>query len=63
MKVNGIDIRKYNAKQLTAEVLPPSLQTDYELITGAVIPQEFETDIPLGKLKLCLYFRGRTATA
>jgi hypothetical protein len=48
MKVNGIDIRKYNAKQLTAEVLPPSLQTDYELITGAVIPQEFETDIPLG---------------
>ena len=59
MKVNGIDIRKYNAKQLTAEVLPPSLQTDYELITGAVIPQEFETDIPLGKLKLCLYFRGK----
>lgn len=38
MKVNGIDIRKYNAKQLTAEVLPPSLQTNYELITGAVIP-------------------------
>ena len=30
MKVNGIDARKYNAKQLTAEVLPPSLAVDYE---------------------------------
>ena len=59
MKVNGIDIRKYNAKQLTAEVLPPSISVDYEIITGAALPAEFDTDMQLGTLKLCLYFRGK----
>lgn len=59
MKVNGIDARKYNAKQLTAEVLPPSLAVDYEIVTGAILPTEFETDMELGKLKLCMYFRGK----
>lgn len=58
MKVNGIDIRKYNAVQLTAEVLPPSLSVNYEIITGAIVPLEFDTDMPLGQLKLCIYFRG-----
>lgn len=59
MKVNGIDVRKYNAKQLTAEVLPPSLSIDYDIVPGAILPTEFETDMGLGKLKLCLYFRGK----
>lgn len=59
MKVNGIDARKYNAKQLTAEVLPPSLAVDYEIVTGAALPTEFKTDMQLGKLKLCMYFRGK----
>lgn len=59
MKVNGIDARKYNAKQLTAEVLPPSLAVNYEIVTGAILPTEFETDMELGKLKLCMYFRGK----
>lgn len=59
MKVNGIDARKYNAKQLTAEVLPPSLAVDYEIVTGAFLPTEFETDMELGQLKLCMYFRGK----
>ena len=59
MKVNGIDARKYNAKQLTAEVLPPSLAVDYEIVTGAILPTEFNTDTELGKLKLCMYFRGK----
>lgn len=59
MKVNGIDARKYNAKQLTAEVLPPSLAVDYEIVTSAILPTEFETDMELGQLKLCMYFRGK----
>lgn len=63
MKVNDIDIRKYNAKQLTAEVLPPSLSVNYEIITGAVLPTEFETDMELGQLKLCIYFRGKDRNA
>nr|DAF92301.1 MAG TPA: distal tail protein [Myoviridae sp. ctBvM24] len=63
MKVNGIDARKYNAKQLTAEVLPPSLSVDYEIITGAILPTEFETDMQLGSLNLCMYFRGKDRNA
>ena len=59
MKVNGIDARKYNAKQLTAEVLPPSLAVNYEIVTSAILPTEFETDMELGQLKLCMYFRGK----
>lgn len=57
--MNGIDERKYNAKQLTAEVLPPSLAVNYEMITGAIVPVEFDTDVKLGKLKLCMYFRDK----
>ena len=30
MKINGIDIRKYDAKQLTADVQPPSFANSYE---------------------------------
>lgn len=58
MKVNGIDVRKYNAKQLTVEVLPPSISLNYEIIPGALTPIEFDTDIPLGKINICMYFRG-----
>ncbi len=59
MKVNGIDLQKYNAQQLTAEYQPPSLAINYEIITGGLMPVLFQTDMPLGKLKLCLYFRGK----
>lgn len=62
MKVNGIDVRKYNAKQLTVEVLPPSLKISYEILPGAAIPVEFDTDMELGKIKLCVYFRGKDRT-
>lgn len=62
MKVNNIDVRKYNAKQLTAEILPPSLKVNYEILPGAAIPVEFETDMELGKIKLCIYFRGKDRT-
>ena len=59
MKVNGIDIRKYNAKQLTVEIQPPAVAVNYEWMTGALQPTEFETDVTMGHLKMCVYFRGR----
>lgn len=37
MKINGIDIRKYDAKQLTADVQPPSFANSYEWLTGAAL--------------------------
>ena len=59
MKVNGIDIRKYDARQLTVDVQPPDINVNYEWITKALYPEEFETDITMGHLKLSVYFRGQ----
>lgn len=59
MKINGIDIRKYDAKQLTADVQPPSFTNSYEWLTGAALPTEFETEVQMGHLKLSIYFKGK----
>lgn len=59
MKVNGIDARRYNAKQLTVEIQPPAIAINYEWLPGALQPTEFKTDITAGHLKMCVYFRGR----
>ena len=59
MKINGTDIRVYNAKQLTADVQPPSFANSYEWLTGAALPTEFETEVQMGHLKLSIYFKGK----
>jgi hypothetical protein len=59
MKVNGIDARKYDAKQLTVVIQPPSVSVSQEWLTGALLPTEFETDVTMGHLKLCVYFKGK----
>lgn len=59
MKVNGIDIRKYGAKQLKADAQPPLISTNYEWVTGASLPTEFETEFQMGHLTLSIYFRGK----
>lgn len=59
MKVNGMDARKYNAKQLTVEIQPPTVAVNYEWLPRALQPTELETDVGMGHLKLCMYFRGR----
>lgn len=59
MKINGEDIRKYGAKQLTVEVQPPRMAVSYEMIEKALLPVEYKTDIPLGSMKLTLYFREK----
>lgn len=58
MKVNGIDISKYGAKQLTADVQPPSISASYEWLTGAVLPLELESEVQMGHLKLSIYMIG-----
>lgn len=58
MRVNGIDARRYNAKQLTVDIQPPKMAASYEWMPGAVQPTEFRTDVAMGHLKLCMYFRG-----
>jgi hypothetical protein len=59
VKVNGIDARQYDAKQLTADIQPPSISVNYEWMAGAIQPTEFETDVTMGHLKLCVYFKGK----
>lgn len=59
MKVNGVDARKFDAKQLTADIQPPGIEVNYEWMRGALQPTEFKTDVAMGHLKLCVYFRGK----
>lgn len=60
MKIDGIDIRKYNAKQLTVDIQPPKIAIETEWIDGAPVPLEFETFIKAGTLKLSILFRGNS---
>lgn len=57
-KVNGIDFEEYGAKQLTVDVQPPTIVTNYEWITRALKPTEFETTVQMGHLKIAVYFKG-----
>lgn len=59
MKVNGIDARRYNAKQLTVEIQPPAMSVNCEWMPGALQPTEFKTDVTMGHLKICVYFKGK----
>lgn len=59
MKINGMDIRKYDAKQLKADLQPPSISVNYEWVTGALLPTEFDTSVEMGHLKLSIYFKGK----
>lgn len=63
MKINGIDIRRYGAKQLTVEVQPPKIAPGYEMFPKALLPVEYETDVPLGTMSVTIYFRERNRAA
>lgn len=58
MKVNSVDIRKYNAKQLTVDIQPPPIAINSEWVEGAPMPHEFHTQVKYGSLKLTILFRG-----
>lgn len=58
MKVNSVDIRKYNAKQLTVDIQPPPIAINSEWVEGAPTPHEFHTQVKYGSLKLKILFRG-----
>ena len=56
--MNVIDIRKFNAKQLTVDLHPPNIAVKSEWVEGAAIPHEFQTQVQYGTLKLTILFRG-----
>ena len=47
MIINGIDVRRYGATLLTAETKPPKMTANYEMMSKALLPTEYDTDIPL----------------
>lgn len=63
MRINGEDIRRYGAKQLTVDVQPPKTAAGYELFPKALLPVEYETDVPLGNMTVTIYFRERNRAA
>lgn len=59
MIINGIDVRRYGATLLTAETKPPKMTANYEMMSKALLPTEYNTDIPLGSMTMTIYFRGK----
>lgn len=43
MKIDSIDIRSFDAKQLTVDFEPPQTGVTVEMFDGALIPSESET--------------------
>ena len=50
MKIDSIDIRSFDAKQLTVDFEPPQTGVTVEMFDGALIPSESETYTPLSGL-------------
>lgn len=59
MKIDDIDIRSFDAKQLTVEFEPPQTTVTVEMFEGALTPSESETYTPLSGLAVTVLFRGR----
>lgn len=60
MKIADTDIRKFHAKQLTVDFLPPPTVVGVEMYKGAFLPSENDTDTPLSPVSIGIYFRGET---
>lgn len=63
MRINGVDIRTYGAKQLTVKTAPPKMTANYEMLTKALLPTEYDSDIPLGTMTVTIYFREKDRAA
>lgn len=58
MKVNGIDIKKYNGKQLTVEFKTANRTINKEWNAQQKVPQEFETSVDFSVCTVVIYFKG-----
>ena len=57
MKIDSIDIRSFDAKQLTVDFEPPQTGVTVEMFDGALIPSESETYTPLSGLTVTVLCR------
>lgn len=58
MKIDNIDIRSFDAKQLSVDFEPPQTGVTVEMFDGALIPSESETYTPLSGITVTVLFRG-----
>lgn len=59
MKINGIDTRTLGGEQLKVELQPPEMVVNKELPSGAITPLELNNDIPLSRMNVDIYMKGR----
>lgn len=59
MQINEIDIRKYNAVQLTVDMQPPQMNTEWEWVNGAPCPLIYPTKSSVGRITVTILFRGK----
>jgi phage-related protein len=58
MKINGVDAREFGAKQLNVSVSAVQATGKYELPDGAITAVALENTMPLGHIKVTLYFKA-----
>lgn len=58
MKINGIDVEKFGAKQLTVNIQPAQDADGVEWIPGAAIPTPKKTTTTFATVEIVLLFRG-----
>ncbi len=61
MQINDIDIKAFNAKQISATYDPPDLALNYEILSDTVSPviNEDETNFGALTLTICFYNKNR----
>ncbi len=58
MKIDDINIREFDAKQLSVDFTPPQTTVTVDMFDGALIPSESETYTPLSGITVEVLFRG-----
>lgn len=59
MKIGEVDIRAFQAKQLTVDILPPQTAVNKDWLPRALRPTESETETTFSSLEVKLLIRGR----
>lgn len=60
MRINEINIKRYDAKQLTVEVIPPKIEVKTEWLEKKILPQELGMNLGIGNIKVTLLLGGES---
>ncbi|WP_370773367.1 phage tail protein [Clostridium sp.] len=60
MKINGLDIKKYGAKQLTVDISTSSISNNSEYNINALLPMFLDGNISFKNIDVCLLFKGNS---